>query len=130
MEPQIIRTPQGEELVVIPRAEYDALVAAAHPIDEATEDLADAALFAERFAELEASPYTRLPLEVSAAMLKGKSLIRALREWRGATQMELAKAAEVTQGYLSDLETGRRRGTADVLARLAHALHAPAEWLV
>ena len=44
-EPQIIRTAAGEELVVLSRAEYDALVAAA---DEATEDEEDIAIYDAR----------------------------------------------------------------------------------
>jgi len=37
---QIIRTPSGEELVVLPRADYDALLAAACDADEDADDLA------------------------------------------------------------------------------------------
>jgi len=37
-EPQIIRTPSGEEMVVIPREEYERLRAAAY--DEDADDLA------------------------------------------------------------------------------------------
>jgi hypothetical protein len=36
--PQIIRTPSGEELVVLPRAEYEALLARAHHQTEDADD--------------------------------------------------------------------------------------------
>ena len=125
--PQIIRTPAGEELVVLPRAEYDALVAA---VADADEDAADAAMFDARMADLAAGRDAALPPEVSAHILKGASLLTALRKARGMTQVDLAERAGVRQGYLSDLETGRRKGTADTLAALATALEFPEAWLL
>ena len=56
--------------------------------------------------------------------------IRVIREWRQMTQADLAAAVGMTQGYLSDLENGRRRGTADSLAKLARALRVPLDLLV
>ena len=44
-----------------------------------------------------------------------------------ARKAELAGAA---QGYLSDLERGRRQGTPETLTRIAAALDVPAKWLV
>jgi hypothetical protein len=38
--PQIIRTPDGEELVVLPRADYEALIARADHEAEDAEDVA------------------------------------------------------------------------------------------
>ena len=35
----------------------------------------------------------------------------------------------IAQGYLSDLESGRRTGTPETMAKLAQALNVPAEWL-
>ena len=52
MRPQIIRTPGGEELVVLPRAEYEALLERADH-DEA-EDADDVAIYDARKAELAA----------------------------------------------------------------------------
>jgi transcriptional regulator with XRE-family HTH domain len=46
------------------------------------------------------------------------------------TQAELSDAVGMTQGYLSDLENGRRRGTAESLAKLARALRVPLDLLV
>ena len=87
--PQIIKTPGGEELVVLPRAEYEALVAAAA---EAEEDDADALVYDARKAALGVGLDARLPPEVSTAILRGDSLLRALRKWRGLTQIDLAPA--------------------------------------
>jgi Helix-turn-helix len=123
-EPQIIRTPSGDEMVIIPRTEYEALLAAAH-----NEDQDDVAIYDARKAELAASRNGLLPQPVGAAMLKGDSLLRALRRWRDITQSDLAAKAEVGQGYLSDLENRRRIGAPETLGRLARALDVPLDWL-
>lgn len=123
--PQIIRTPDGEELVVLPRADYEALVERA---DHEAEDAADVAIYDARKAELAAGGGI-LPPEVSAAILRGDSRLKAIRNWRGETQLHLTFKTGIAQGYLSDLENGRRRGTSDTIAKLAQALNVPAEWL-
>jgi ribosome-binding protein aMBF1 (putative translation factor) len=123
-EPQIIRTPSGDEMVIIPRAEYEALIAAAHREDED-----DVAIYDARKAELAAGRDNLLPRAVGEAMLKGDSLLRALRRWRDITQSDLADKAGVGQGYISDLESRRRTGAPETLHRLARALDVPLEWL-
>jgi len=48
-----------------------------------------------------------------------------LREWRrfrGFTQDKLADAIQVSKGYLSDLEQGKKRYNQDMLERLAEVL--------
>jgi hypothetical protein len=124
-EPQVIRTPGGEELVVLTRAEYEALLDRAEPD---IEDADDVAIYDARKAELEAGGVV-LPVEVSAAVLRGESRLKAIRNWRDETQLHLSFLTGLGQGYLSDLETGRRSGTADTLAKLAEALNVPVEWL-
>ena len=123
-EPQIIRTPSGEEMVVIPRREYERLIAAAHD-----EDADDVAIYDARKAELAGDPDAVLPASVSAAMLKGDSRFKALRRWRGLSQSALAAKAGVGQGYLSDIENRRRTGSPETLERLARALDVPAKWV-
>jgi transcriptional regulator with XRE-family HTH domain len=44
--------------------------------------------------------------------------------------MHLALKAGVGPGYLSDLESGRRKGTPETLKMIAAALDVPAQWLV
>jgi ribosome-binding protein aMBF1 (putative translation factor) len=124
-EPQIIRAPSGDEMVVITRAEYDALLDAAS-YDEDDEDVA---IYDARKAELSAGRDSPLPAAVSDLILKGDSLPRALRRWRGLTQLELAAKAEVSQGYVSDIESRRRTGAPETLQRLAKALNVPMQWM-
>jgi len=123
--PQIIRTPGGEELVVLTRADYEALLERA---DYEAEDDDDVAIYDARKAELAAGGAT-LPPEVSAALLRGETRLKAIRNWRGETQLHLNFKTGLGQGYLSDLETGRRMGTPETIAKLAHALDVPVEWL-
>src|SRR5882724_190146 len=122
--PQIIRTPNGEELVVLPRAEYEALLERA---DREAEDADDVAIYDARKAELAAGGGV-LPPEISAAILRGESWLKAIRNWCGATQLYLNFKTGIGQGYLSDLESGRRTGTPETIAKLAQALDVPVEW--
>jgi hypothetical protein len=122
---QIIRTPGGEELVVLPLADYEALLDRA---DHKAEDADDIAIYEARKAELTAGGVV-LPPEVSAAILRGDSRLKAIRHWRDETQMHLSFKTDISQGYLSDLESGRRTGTPETVAKLAQALDVPVEWL-
>lgn len=125
-EPQIIRTPSGDEFVVLSRAEYDALVAAA---DEAAEDEDDIEMYDVRKAELAAGGEP-LPTEVSALVLRGHSLLAAIRKWKGHTQVSVYQVTDISQGYLSDLESGRRTGSRETLEDLARFYDVPVSWLV
>jgi hypothetical protein len=120
--PQIIRTPGGEELVVLPRAEYEALLERA---DHEAEDADDVAIYDAR----KAAGSVVVPPEVSAAILRGESRLKAIRNWRDETQLHLSFKTGIGQGYLSDLESGRRAGTPETIAKLAQALSVPVEWL-
>jgi hypothetical protein len=103
------------------RRDYDALMAQLG--DEDAEDRMMLLLAAEARAE------EPLPEAVSAAVLKGDGILRALRVWRGMTQVDLARAAEINQGNLSELENRAKSGTVDTLGRLAKALNVPNAWL-
>lgn len=48
--------------------------------------------------------------------------VRIARETRGYTQVSLAAAAEISQGYLSQVERDEREPTLAIAARLATAL--------
>ncbi|MCI0735642.1 MAG: helix-turn-helix transcriptional regulator [Beijerinckiaceae bacterium] len=124
---QIIKTPGDGELVVLSRSEYDALVAAA---SEAEEEAADIAIFDRRKAGLAAGRDAMLPAEVCAAMLRGMSLLKALRRWRNMSQLDVARGAAVAQGYLSGLESGRRRGSEETLKAIAKVLGIDPAWIL
>jgi hypothetical protein len=96
--------------------------------DETLEDAADVAIFDERMRDLKAGKDVVLPADVSAAILKGDSLLRAVRRSKGMTQADLAQATGLAQGYISDLEAARKTGTDDSWRKVAAALDVPATW--
>lgn len=63
-----------------------------------------------------------IPAEVVYALLDGGNPIRVWREHRGLSQTELAGMVGISPSYLSQLESGKRDGTAEVLAAIATAL--------
>jgi hypothetical protein len=71
MKTQTIITPGGEELVILPRADFDALVAAAEEAHD--EDADDVKIFDAVRATLASAFDARLPAEVRAATLRGDS---------------------------------------------------------
>src|SRR4051794_9105791 len=103
-------TGDGLDLVVLTRSEYEALIDAAAEAEEMASDLA---IYDERKAALQRGESEVLPAEVSARILKGESLLKAARNWRGITQTDLSSLTGIGQGYLSDIESGRRAGTPD-----------------
>jgi DNA-binding XRE family transcriptional regulator len=126
-QPQIIKTAGGEELVVLARADYEALLAAA---DDALEDAADIAMYDKCKSEMLADGDDAfLPPDVSLMMLQGDGLLKALRRSRGLSQAELASKAGIAQGYLSDMENKHKTGSPETLERLAAALEMPLKWL-
>jgi len=63
-------------------------------------------------------------------LLEGESPVKVWREKRGHSQRELATAAGVSAGYLAEIETGRKPGSAAALAKLAQALQVQVEDLI
>lgn len=123
MKVQFVTTPSGDDMAILPRADYEALI---RRLSELEEDDADLALYDARKAEI--SP--ALPAEISMRMLKGESLLKAIRNWRGLTQVEVDARTGIGQGYLSDLESGRRKGADETLRKLASIYDVPPDWLM
>ncbi len=121
---QVITTPTGEEMVVMSRGEYEALLQDAA---EAFEDGADAATYAAAMAAQ--SPEDMLPPEVSAMILDGQGRVRALRKWRSLSVDELAAIANVDPELIAQIELGTRLLDRQLAAQLSSALNVPAGWL-
>ncbi len=62
-----------------------------------------------------------IPAKIVYALLDGGNPIRVWREYRGLSQQGLA-AAGISPSYLSQLETSKRTGTAEVLSTIAEPL--------
>ena len=117
-------TPNGE-LAILPRAEYEHLKKLA---DEAVEDAGTARLVARAKKEI-AGGMPLLPKETVDRLANGENPIRVLREFRGWKQVDLVRAVGIVQGYLSDLETGKRKGPLELHRKIATFLEVPLDLL-
>ena len=115
---QTIKTPAGDDLVVLPKADYQRLIAAAR---EKLEDDADAREAARVLARLESGEEETMPFDI-VKRLRSENRIKVLREYRQMTQRELAEAADMNPLYLSQIECGRATGGIKSLSRVAEAL--------
>ena len=117
---QIITKDGKPEFYVVPADLWERVQAA---IEEA-EDIADI----ERFDRED--DRVRIPMEVAMAIADGVNPVRAWREHRGLTQEQLAEASGVSKPFVSQIEGGKRTGSASTLARLARALGVPVGALI
>jgi DNA-binding XRE family transcriptional regulator len=70
------------------------------------------------------------PYELVKELSDTESRIRTFRTYRKMTVSELAEAAGISQPYLSEIETGKKTGSVDVLKRIATALKVDLDDLV
>ena len=112
---QIIHDDAGQPMfAVLPWREYVRL---------AKEEAAEALLSDKEIYDLaKEEEGESFPIEVADRLLAGISPIKVYREHRGMSQKELAAATNISSVYLSQIETGRRIGSARTLASIAHAL--------
>lgn len=112
---QIIETPQGERMAVLPIAEYERL-------QEAAEMLEDVAAFDEVMRKVAAGEEEFIPEEYADRLIAGENPVRVWREYRGLKVRELAEAAGISAPYLSQIEKGEREGTFDTMRKIANSL--------
>jgi len=122
-KPTVIKTPSGDQMVIIPLPEYERLVAAA-------EDATNVRAYDKAKAKLAAGEEELLPAEMVDRLLTGESKVRVWREHRRMTIKALADAAGLTQPYLSQIETGKREGTIEIFKKLATALRVDVDDIV
>lgn len=122
---QFIKTTSGEEFAVLPKSEFDRLTTLA-----AGEDVGTARIVRNARAAIAAGTEVVLPKPIVDRLATGENPIRVLREWRKRVQAELAVAVGITQGYLSDLEAGKRKGPVALHQKFARALDVPIHLLL
>ncbi|MDR6431271.1 helix-turn-helix transcriptional regulator [Brucella pseudogrignonensis] len=115
MNVQIITTPQGEEMAVLPKADYDKLI-------EAFEDREDVEASRKFRAKLSAGEEELIPAEYVNRMIDGENKIKVWRDFRGMSAKALADAAGISAPYLSQIESGAREGSLDAMKKIAEAL--------
>lgn len=104
------------EMVTIPREEYDRLRAAA-------EDLADLQTYDRAKAALAAGEDELIPADYANRLLNGESPLRVYRDLRRMTQAALAEKAGVNRVTVTEIETGRKQGSVATLRAIAAALN-------
>jgi len=119
------KTARGE-VAILSRKDYEALIAKAA---EADEDIGTARAVARARKEVAAGA-PLIPKEAVDRLAQGDNPVRVVREWRGITQMHLSHKTNLSQGYISDIENGRRTGTPAALRLIAEALKVPLDLLV
>ncbi|HWA19734.1 MAG TPA: helix-turn-helix transcriptional regulator [Devosia sp.] len=116
---QKITTPGGEELMVIPLAEYEALL-----------DAADIASADRIKARVVAGLDEVVPAELVNRIIDGENSIRVWREYRKLSAADLAAKAGISAAYLSELESGKKTGGVATLRKIANALEIDLDDLV
>jgi DNA-binding XRE family transcriptional regulator len=111
----VITTPGGERLVLVPEAEFARL-------READEMAADLIAYQRATARLANGDDELIPIDLVERLLAGENKIRVWREHRGLSSRELAEQAGIAAPFLSQIEAGKRQGTVETLKALAKAL--------
>lgn len=122
MSVQIIEKNGRPEYAVVPYKEYQRLLTEAEMLQD-VRDYDEAKLAIANGEEL-------IPSRVTYALLDGENPLRVWREYRGLTQQQVAKTAGISKPYLSQLESGQRNGTTEVLQAIAKVLNVSLDDLV
>ncbi len=111
------------DTITLSRAEYEALISSL----EDAQDLAAVAAAEAREAALgkDVARADYLPIDLVKRLSAGEHPIRIWRAHRGLTREALAAAAGVAPSYLSEIETRRKPGSFNAIAKLAEALRVP-----
>lgn len=104
-----------EDTVTLSKADYEALL-------DALEEARDLERLREIDADLAAGRTETMPLDMALALCDGANPVRTWRKHRGLTARELAIAAGITPGYLSEIESGKKAGSLAVMGRIAGML--------
>jgi len=97
-------------------ADADLVVTTPAALEEMLEDAAATAAFqATRNQE-------SVPAELVDRLLARENPVKVWREYRGLTQRALAAQAGLNFSYLSQIETGARKGTTATMKKIAEAL--------
>lgn len=113
--PQIIRTPKGERLAVIPLAEYERL-------REMATEVQDVRAYDEARRRLAVGADEAVPARIADRLLAGEHPIKVWRTYRGIKARTLAESAGISAAFLSQIERGEREGSLETMRRIATAL--------
>jgi DNA-binding XRE family transcriptional regulator len=113
--PVMTKTPKGDDIVILARKEYDQLIAAAG------EDAADAEAARRALDRRKRGEHSLTSAEMDG-LLAAKTPLAFYRKRAGLTQARLAERAGIAQGFLSEIEAGRKSGDVQTLRKIADLL--------
>ena len=116
-------TPNGEEMIVLSRTDYETLLEKA----ELADDLAAITSYRKKLA---AGAEEAVPSAVAARLIDGENPIRVYREMRGLTAKDLAERTGISSAFLSEIETGKKDGGIATLKKIAKELKVTLDDLV
>jgi hypothetical protein len=114
---------ETDDSVTLSREDFEALV----DLVSDAQDLADIEAIVRR---LDAGETEAFPFDVAERLLDGEHPVRVFREHRSLGLRELAKAADVSPSYLSEIEAGEKPGSVEFLSRVSMALGVSMDLLV
>jgi len=109
------KTPNGEDMIVLSKSDYDALLERA----ELAEDIAAVDDYRRKLISGEEEA---IPEAFAIRLIDGENPIRVYRELRGMSARELADKTGISAAFLSEIENGKKEGGVSTLKKMAQAL--------
>ena len=143
---QIIKAPNGDELVVLPRARFEELLARTVPagleraggrvaaftsgeVTPTAEDI-EAREVAEAIEAVRTGKLETITAAELRELLAAPTPLAFWRKKRALTQRALADRVGVSQAFIAEIEAGKKMGDVTLYKRLAEALRVKMESLV
>lgn len=124
VHPQIIVSPCGDKMVVLPMDAYERM-------RDLHGDFHDGVEAQEIKRKIVSGEEETIPSDVVDKLLEGPdSKLKVWREYRGFTLQTLAKAANCSPVYISEIESGRKDGSIKRMRALSMALQVDLDDLV
>jgi len=111
LHPQIILNGKNPAFAILPYHEYETIV-------RTLEDIEDLEIIQLH----ESDKSEKFPLELIEKIASGENPIKAYREYRNLTQGALANKAKISKQYISQLETGQKKGSIRILKIISKLL--------
>jgi ribosome-binding protein aMBF1 (putative translation factor) len=109
------KTPSGDDMIVMPRALYEKLVSDAETAQDVT-------AYDKAKARLASGEDELVPASIANRLLDGENKVRVWREHRAMPARQLAKQANISASYLSDIQNGKKVGSVAAMKAIAAAL--------
>ena len=117
------KTPNGEDMVMLSKTDYEMLLEKA----ELATDLEEVAAFRlKRSVNMDEA----IPEEFADRLIEGENPIRVYRELRRMSARELAERTGISAAFLSEIETGKKDGGIATLKKIALELNVMLDDLV